>query len=177
MKFPTDRDFFLQNKFSSLTLNHITYFKMKVYESEGKYSVNKQSFNLTIQTTKIAPDEFYISTFYNICNEKRFAIVGILQTKEGNATDFSNYPPDTVLNIEDFSFTNLDKSYLTSDDRDIFSIQEGDEIIVYIHHGIGFNPEKNEADNKYIENYKNGIYVHLENGSPPGFGGDGKMPG
>ncbi|WP_295336820.1 hypothetical protein [Flavobacterium sp.] len=148
---------------------------MKVYESEGKYSVNKQSFNLTIQTTKITPDEFYISTFYNICNEKRFAIVGILQTKEGNTTDFSNYPPDTVLNIEDFSFTNLDKSYLTSDDRDIFNIQEGDEITVYIHHGIGFNPEKNESDNQYIENYKKGVYVHLEAGSPPGCKGDGSL--
>lgn len=150
---------------------------MKVYESEGMYDANAQTFNLTVQTTYLNSDEFYISTFYNICDENRYAIVGILQTKDGNATDFSNYPPDTVLKKVDFPFSNLDNSYLEAGDKDIFTIPEGDKIDVYIHHGIGFDPGKNPADNKYIENYKKGIYVYLAAGSPPGAKGDGALPG
>ncbi|MBP8157047.1 MAG: hypothetical protein KAX93_01585, partial [Flavobacterium sp.] len=110
---------------------------MKVYESEGVYDDKAQTFNLTIQTTKINPDEFYISTFYNICDENRYAIVGILQTKDGNATDFSNYPADSILQKTAFPFGDLDNSYLKAGDKDIFTIAEGDKIDVYIHHGIG----------------------------------------
>jgi hypothetical protein len=148
---------------------------MKVYESEGMYDASAQTFNLNIQTTKISPDEFYISTFYNICDENRYAIVGILQTKDGNATDFSNYPSDSVLAINAFPFSNLNNDYLKSGDKDIFTIEDGYKIDVYIHHGIGFDPNKNADDNKYIENYKKGIYVYLSAGSPPGSSGDGYM--
>ena len=81
---------------------------MKVYESEGTFNCEAQTFNLKVQTTDINPDAFYISAFYNICNKERFAIVGILQTKDGNTKDFSNYPPDSSLVIEDFPFSDLD---------------------------------------------------------------------
>ncbi|WP_396193876.1 hypothetical protein [Flavobacterium sp.] len=148
---------------------------MTVYESEGTFDNKDQKFNIKIQTTDISPDEFYISTFYNICDENRYAIVGILQTKDGNITDFSNYPPDSVLNEVDIPFANLNNSYLQTGDKDIFKIEEGEKIDVYIHHGIGFNPKKNAADNEYIENYKKGIYAHLEAGSPPGSKGDGGL--
>src|SRR5574343_127380 len=146
---------------------------MRVYESEGIFDSEAQTFNLKIQTTDISPDAFYISAFYKICNKERFAIVGILQTKDGNTKDFSNYPPDSALNIEDFPFSDLDKSYLEEGDKDITTIHRGDTVTVYIHDGIGFNPEKNSADNEYIVNYKKGIYVHLEAGSPPGSSGNG----
>jgi hypothetical protein len=148
---------------------------MKVYESEGTFDCEAQTFNLKVQTTDISPDAFYISAFYNICNKERFAIVGILQTKDGNTKDFSNYPPDSSLVIEDFPFSDLDKSYLEEGDKDITTIQEGDTIAVYIHDGIGFDPKENSADNEYIENYKKGVYVHLEAGSPPGTSGDGGL--
>jgi hypothetical protein len=115
---------------------------MTVYESEGTFDNKDQKFNIKIQTTDISPDEFYISTFYNICDENRYAIVGILQTKDGNITDFSNYPPDSVLNEVDIPFANLNNSYLQTGDKDIFKIEEGEKIDVYIHHGIGFNPKK-----------------------------------
>lgn len=150
---------------------------MKVYESEGIFDCDAQTFNLKIQTTNISPDAFYISSFYNISNENRYAIVGILQTKKGNKTDFSDYPPNDVLNIEDFKFSDLNEQYVTPKDKDLFSIKNSDTIAVYIHDGIGFNPDKNSADNEYIKNYKNGIYKHLEAGSPPGSNGDGLMPG
>lgn len=148
---------------------------MKVYESAGTFDSKAQTFNLTIQTTDISPDAFYISTFYNICNKERFAIVGILQTKEGNTKDFSNYPPDSTLVIEDFPFSDLNKNYLEEGDKDITTLQEGDTVTVYIHDGIGFDPENNSADNEYIENYKKGVYVYLEAGSPPGSNGDGGL--
>lgn len=146
---------------------------MKVYESEGTFDCKNQTFTLTIQTTDIKPDAFYISNFYNICNEERFAIVGILQTRKGNTKDFSNYPPDASLVIEEFPFSGLNNNYLEKGDKDITTIQEGDTVTVYIHDGIGFDPEKNSADNEYIENYKKGVYVHLEAGSPPGSSGNG----
>ena len=57
--------------------------------------------------------------------------------------------------------------------RICFYVKEGDTVTVYIHDGIGFNPEKNSADNEYIENYKKGVYVYLEAGSPPGSNGNG----
>lgn len=146
---------------------------MKVYESKGTFDCKAQTFNLKVQTTDISPDTFYISTFYNICNKERFAIVGILQTKDGNTKDFSKYPPDSTLNIENFRFSDLNDSYLKKGDKDITSIKEGDTVTVYIHDSIGFNPEKNSADNEYIENYKKGVYVYLEAGSPPGSSGNG----
>jgi hypothetical protein len=77
------------------------------------------------------------------------------------------------LIIENFPFSDLNKNYLKKGDKDITTIKEGDTIAVYIHHGIGFDPQKNAADNEYIENYKKGIYVHLEAGSPPGSSGTG----
>jgi hypothetical protein len=146
---------------------------MKVYESKGTFDCKAQTFNLKVQTTDISPDSFYMSTFYNICNKERFAIVGILQTKDGNTKDFSNYPPDSSLVIKDFRFSDLDKSYLEKGDKDITTIKEGDTVAVYIHDGIGFNPKENSADNEYIENYKKGVYVYLEAGSPPGSSGTG----
>jgi len=146
---------------------------MRVYQSEGTFDIKSQTFTLKIQTTDISPDAFYISAFYNICNSERFAIVGILQTKDGDTRDFSKYPPDSDLLIKDFPFSDLNDSYLKKGDKDITSINEGNTITVYIHDGIGFNPEKNKADNEYIENYKRGVYVYLEKGSPPGSNGTG----
>ena len=148
---------------------------MKVYESEGTFDSKAQTFNLKIQKRYISPYDFYISAFYNICNSKRYAIVGILQTKDGVTKDFCKYPPDSKLIIENFPFSDLNKNYLKKGDKDITTIKEGDTIAVYIHHGIGFDPQKNAADNEYIENYKKGIYVHLEAGSPPGSKGDGGL--
>ncbi|MEK8181001.1 hypothetical protein WMW71_11685 [Flavobacterium buctense] len=150
---------------------------MKVYESTGTFNPSDETFSITIQTTKISPDEFYISQYYNISNASRYAIVGILQTVDKNDTDFSNYPADSQLVLEDVSFSTLDTSYLAPGDKDIYDITTRDQITVYIHHGIGFDPTTNSDDNKYIENYKDGIYVHLAGGSPPGTGAPGGLNG
>ncbi len=148
---------------------------MKVYESTGTFDATQSTFKLDIQTTDISPDEFYISEYYNICDANRYAIVGILQTVDKNATDFTNYPPDANLLENDISFNKLNKDYLVAGDKDIFSITTGDTIDVYIHHGIGFDPATNADDNQYIKNYKLGIYVHLAGGAPPGSGGSGGL--
>ncbi|WP_333876796.1 hypothetical protein [Flavobacterium sp.] len=150
---------------------------MLVYQSTGNFDSVKKSFNLNVQTTDIGKDEFYISAYYNICSPTRFAIVAILQTKDGNATNFSHYPPDNNLLENDISFSVLDTSYCTPSDKKISDITKNDKIIVYVHHGIGFDPTTNADDNKYIENYKAGIYVYLANGSPPGAKGDGGLNG
>ena len=148
---------------------------MKVYESTGTFNPGDETFTITIQTTNISPDEFYISQWYNICNASRYAIVGILQTVDKDATDFSNYPANAQLVQEDVSFGALDCSYLEPGDKDIYDITTSDTITVYIHDGIGFDPTTNSDDNKYIENYKAGFYVYLTAGSPPGVGGSGDM--
>lgn len=146
---------------------------MKVYESTGSFDPVQKTFSLDVTTTDISPDEFYISQYYNICNASRYAIVGILQTNDGNATDFSSYPPDASLILKDIAFSKLNTDYLAHGDLDIDKINTGDEIIVYIHHGIGFDPTKNTYDNKYIENYKLGTYTYYPAGSPPGAKGEG----
>jgi len=148
---------------------------MKVYESTGTFNPGDETFTITIQTTDISPDEFYISKWYNICNASRYAIVGILQTVDKDATDFSNYPADAQLVQEDVSFGDLDGSYLAPGDKDIYDITTSDTITVYIHDGIGFDPVTNKDDDKYIQNYKIGVYMHLANGAPPGKGGTGEL--
>lgn len=148
---------------------------MKVYESTGSFNPGDETFTITIQTTDISPDEFYISKWYNICNTSRYAIVGILQTVDKDDTNFSNYPANAQLVQEDVSFDELDTSYLETGDLEIYDITTSDEIIVYIHDGIGFDPTTNTDDNKYIENYKAGFYVHLAAGSPPGTGSPGNL--
>lgn len=147
---------------------------MKVYESTGTFDPSQENFSITIQVTNINPDKFYISKFYNICNGSRYAIVGILQTKNGNTTDFANYPCNKQLTL-DVPFSDLDCSYLQPGDKDIYDITSSDEIVVYIHDGIGFNPTINADDNKYIQNYKAGIYIYYAAGSPPGSGGTGGL--
>ncbi len=148
---------------------------MKVYESTGSFNPSNENFTITIQTTNISPDTFYISKWYNISNANRYAVVGILQTVNRNTTDFSNYTPNAQITLTGVSFGNLDNSYLAAGDKDIYDITTSDQIVVYIHDGIGFNPITNSDDNKYIENYKAGICVHLSAGAPPGSGGPGSL--
>ena len=148
---------------------------MTVYESIGTFDPAKSTFKLNIQTTDISPDEFYISEYYNICDANRYAIVGILQTVDKNDTDFTNYPPNANLIEDGISFSVLNTDFLEPGDKDIFSINTGDKIDVYIHHGIGFDPTTNADDKEYIKNYKKGIYVYLAAGAPPGASGSGGM--
>lgn len=148
---------------------------MTVYKSKGTVDYKKRTFKLNIQTTDINPDEFYISQYYNICNANRYAIVGILQTIDKNDTDFTKYPPDANLLENNISFGKLNTDYLEPGDKDIFNISAGEKIVVYIHHGIGFDPDTNADDKEYIKNYKQGIYLHLAAGSPPGASGSGGM--
>ena len=148
---------------------------MQVYQCTGNFDPIKKTFNLNVQTTNIGKDEFYISEYYNICDPNRYAIVAILQTKEGNATNFSHYPPDNNLYENDIPFSVLNSDYWVTGDKNISNITETDTITVYIHHGIGFDPKKNADDDKYIENYKMGIYIHLASGAPPGTGSSGVL--
>ncbi len=148
---------------------------MKVYESIGTFSPGDETFTITIQTTNISPDTFFISQWYNICNAGRYAVVGILQTEDKDDTDFSNYPANAQIVDLEITFGDLDSSYLVTGDRDIYNITSSDTITVYIHDGIGFDPTTNNDDNHYIQNYKLGITTHLASGSPPGVGNEGIM--
>ena len=150
---------------------------MQVYQSQGTFDPYTKTFNLDIQTTDIGTDEFYISQYYNICDPNRYAIVAILQTKDKNDTDFSHYPPDNNLYENGISFSVLNNDYVVPGDKDISTITKDQVIVVYVHHGIGFDPTSNADDNKYIQNYKMGIYVHLAAGAPPGSGGEGGVVG
>ncbi|QBZ99080.1 hypothetical protein GS03_02602 [Flavobacterium sangjuense] len=148
---------------------------MKIYDSFGIFDDIKQEFYLTCQLTNIDPDLYEITAYYDICNTTRYAIVAILQTKDGNDKDLSTYPPDFTYKVSDVEFTDLDQSYLTPGDKDIFSIQKGETIDVILHHGIGFDPINNAYDDDYIKNYKVETYVYYSKGSPPGARGTGVL--
>lgn len=146
---------------------------MKIYDSFGTFDDTKLEFNLAGQTTNIDTDLYKITAYYDICNATRFAIVAILQTKDGNDKDLSPYPADCACMASEVPFTDLDQTYLVLGDKDIFSAKNGDEIDVILHHGIGFDPLTNPDDNLYIKNYKAQTYVYYPNGAKPGKGGKG----
>ncbi|MCF6128069.1 hypothetical protein L1S35_00155 [Flavobacterium sp. AS60] len=146
---------------------------MKIYDSFGTFDSTKLEFNLAGQTTNIDTDLYEITDYYDISNASRYAIVAILQTKDGNDKDLSTFPADCACMASEVPFTNLNQSYLTPGDKDIFSIQNSDTIDVILHHGIGFDPINNTYDDDYIKNYKAETYVYYSKGSPPGARGTG----
>ncbi len=146
---------------------------MKVYDSFGTFDDTQLEFNLACQLTNIDTDIYEIKAYYDICNANRYAIVAILQTKDGNDKDLSNDPANCACIVSDVKFADLDQSYLDTGDKDIFSIKKGDSIDVIVHHGIGFDPLNNPDDDLYIKNYKAGQYIYYSKGSPPGARGAG----
>ena len=146
---------------------------MKIYDSFGTFDDTKLEFNLAGQTTNIDTDLYEITAYYDICNTSRYAILAILQTKKGNDKDLSTYPTDCACMVTEVKFTDLDQSYLNTDDKDIFKVNKGDIINVIVHHGIGFDPITNPDDDLYIKNYKNDTYTYYPNGAKPGKGGKG----
>jgi hypothetical protein len=146
---------------------------MKIYDSFGTFDDTNLEFNLAGQTTNIDTDIYEITAYYDICNTTRYAIVAILQTKDGNDNDLSNDPANCACMVSKVMFTDLDQSYLNVGDKDIFSIKKGDTIDVILHHGIGFDPVNNTYDNDYIKDYKNGTYTYYPLGAKPGKGGIG----
>lgn len=148
---------------------------MKVYDSTGNFNSLLCQFNLTVQTTNISPDSFLISGYYDISNTTRFALLAILQTANGDKTDFRNYPPDSVFTVTNGNFNGVDTSYLTPQDKNLKQAVVGDTIHVIVHDGIGFDPVTNRFDNQYIVNYKAETYTYYAKGSQPGKGGKGHL--
>lgn len=146
---------------------------MKIYDSFGIFDDSKQQFNLAGQTTNIDTDLYEITAFYDICNTTRYAIVAILQTRDGNDKDLSTYPADCACMASEVPFSSLDQSYLELGDKDIFTIKKGETIDVILHHGIGFDPTTNPDDDLYIKNYKAETYIYYPLGAKPGKGGIG----
>ncbi|WP_293872280.1 hypothetical protein [Flavobacterium sp.] len=145
---------------------------MNVYDCFGAFNLSTKSFNLAVQTTNIGLDEFYISKYYNICSPTRFAIVAILQTKDKNATDMTGWKPDSGLLKTDIKFSALSAKFLTSNDKDIATVSNGDEIAVYTLHAIGFD-ENDQDDIQNILDRKADNLLILTKGSPPSVGGKG----
>lgn len=148
---------------------------MKIYDSFGTFDNINQEFNLAGQTTNIDTDIYEIKAFYDISNTTRYAIVAILQTKDGNDKDLSSDPENCACMVSEVKFTDLDQSYLVTGDKDIFSIQKGETIDVILHHGIGFDPKNNTYDNDYIKNYKDETYTYYPLGAKPGKFGTGVL--
>ena len=148
---------------------------MKIYDSFGTFDATKKEFNLAAQTTIIGFDEYYISAYYNICNDTRYAILAILQTKLGNDNDLSLSKANAAILDSEIKFSGLNNSYVTVDDLDINHAVNGDVINVIVHHGIGFDPIENEYDDLYIKNYKAETYTYYATGSPPGAKGSGGL--
>jgi hypothetical protein len=146
---------------------------MKIYDSFGTFDDVKKNFKLAIQTTVIGFDEYYISEYYDICNTERYAIVAILQTKLKNDTDLSACKENCGCIVSDIDFSSLNKDFWVAEDKKINDAVKGDTINIIVHHAIGFDPNTNADDKKYIENYKAGIYTHLTKGAPPGAHGTG----
>ena len=146
---------------------------MKIYDSFGTFDDTKLEFNLAGQTTNIDTDLYEITAYYDICNTSRYAILAILQTKDGNDKDLSTYPADCACMLNEVKFTDLDQSYVDDGDKDIFKVNKGNIINVILHHGIGFDPKNNPDDDLYIKNYKAETYTYYPNAARPGRGGKG----
>ncbi|MES2410953.1 MAG: hypothetical protein V4535_05860 [Bacteroidota bacterium] len=148
---------------------------MEIYDSSGTFDDQTLEFSLDIQLTNIDPDVYAITDCYDICNATRYAILAILQTKNGNDKDLSTYPADYSYVVSNIKFADLNQSYLNAGDKDIFEVIKGDVIDVIVHHGIGFDPLTNPEDDLYIQNYKAGTYTYYSKGSPPGARGTGVL--
>lgn len=148
---------------------------MKVYESFGTFDGVKKEFNLAVQTTIIGFDEYYISAYYDISNVNRYAIVAVLQTKNGNENDLSRSAANCAYIASNIPFSEFRKEYLKEGDLDINKAEKGDTIAVVVHHGNGFDPIIKDEDNLHIENYKADVQRFLGKGSPPGIGGKGGL--
>ena len=146
---------------------------MKIYDSFGTFDDNKKEFNLAGQATNIGTDVYEITAYYDICNKSRYAILVILQTKDGNDKDLSTSPADCAFMVSEIKFSDLNKNYVSAGDLDINNAKKGEVIDVIVHHAIGFNPETNTYDDDYIKNYKAEEYTYYSKGSPPGVGGKG----
>ena len=146
---------------------------MKIYDSFGTFDDNKKEFNLAGQATNIGTDVYEITAYYDICNNSRYAILAILQTKDGNDKDLSTYPADCAFMVSEIKFSDLNQDYVSAGDLDINNAKKGEVIDIIVHHGIGFDPKTNSDDDLYIKNYKAGTYIHYAKGSPPGVGGKG----
>ena len=148
---------------------------MKIYDSFGTFDDRKKEFNLAIQSTVIGFDAYYISAYYNICNDRRYAILAILQTKLGNENDLSPCKANAAILNSGIKFSDLNQSYVTANDLDINNARKGNVIDVIVHHGIGFDPINNPDDELYIKNYKAETYTYYAKGSPPGAKGSGGL--
>ncbi len=148
---------------------------MLIYDSFGTFDATEKKFNLAVQLTNIDTDIYEITGYYNVCNPERYAIVAILQTKDGNDKDLTNDPTDCACLVSDITFTDLDNSYLEDGDKDIFEVVKDDIIHVIVHHAIDFDPLINPDDDLYIKNYKADTYTYYPNASKPGKGGKGLM--
>ena len=149
---------------------------MKIYESEGTFSPTKKEFSFKVQATKIGEDTYEIKQYFDICNAKRYAIVAILSTKNGNKNDLSRKKPDHTFAVTNIPYSKLKRDLIDTSDLDIADAVNGeDTITVYVHHAIGFNI-KDKDDRDYLESYKNGTAKNppsIAGGAPPAKGGRG----
>jgi hypothetical protein len=151
---------------------------MKVYESIGTFDPTNKEFSFIVQATKISPDIFEINQYFDICDDVTYAIVAILSTKDGNDKDLTNYPPDYTFGVCNISYEKLDTALKQKDDLDINTAINGtNEIVLYVHHAIGFDIN-NPDDKAVLEDYKKGILpalTALASVSPPAKGGKGVL--
>jgi hypothetical protein len=149
---------------------------MKIYESIGSFSPTKKEFSFIVQATKIKLDAYEIKQYFDICSSDRFAIVAILSTKKGNKDDLSGEKPDYTFAVTNIPYSKLKRDLRKPDDSDIAdAVNKKNEIILYVHHAIGFDIN-NEEDRKYLDRYKNGrnkIPPIIAGGTPPAKGGRG----
>lgn len=151
---------------------------MKIYESIGTFDPNNKEFSFMVQATKISPDLFEINQYFDICDDVTYAIVAILITKDGDDKDLTNYPPNFTFSVSNIGYSKLDIVLKQAGDLDIDTAVNGtDEIILYVHHAIGFDIN-NPDDKAVLEDYKKGILptlTTLTSASPPAKGGKGVL--
>ncbi|MFN7675428.1 hypothetical protein [Flavobacterium sp.] len=151
---------------------------MKIYESEGTFSPTKKEFSFKVQATKIGEDTYEIKQYFDICRNDRFAIVAILSTKNGNKNDLSRKKPNHTIDVTNIPYSKLKRDLRKPDDSDIAdAVNKKNEIILYVHHAIGFDIN-NPEDKAYLESYKNGTATNppsIAGGAPPGKKGTGVL--
>jgi hypothetical protein len=149
---------------------------MKIYESIGIFDPTNKEFSFMVQATKIGEDTYEIIQYFDLCNDKNYAIVAILSTKDGNDKDLTKDPANFTFAENNIGYGKLDTNLKQEGDLDIAdAVNKKNEIILYVHHAIGFDIN-NPEDKAYLESYKNGTATNppsIAGGAPPAKGGRG----
>jgi hypothetical protein len=161
-----------KGELKSLRFSEVSRFfrELNSYQSEHNTSERGASHLAWSVRTQLTPPGISDDTFSQVSNKELFCI--IRQEEQGVV--------DAVFITEDGQGNKVvrvrTRDLRKPDDSDIAdAVNKKNEIILYVHHAIGFDIN-NPEDKAYLESYKNGTATNppsIAGGAPPAKGGRG----